>query len=62
MKPEGYDRRYRNRSDGQVFYGYDDGNGRTDWYDEDGNLDSYTDTPTDDEQEQMNDENGWWDD
>lgn len=63
MKPENYDRRYRNESDGQVFYGYDDEeNGRTDWYTEDGTLDSYTDTPTDDEQEQMNDENGWWDD
>lgn len=39
----------RNMSDDETFYGYDDGNGRTDWYDRNGNLDSYTDTPTDDE-------------
>ena len=27
-----------NESDGATFYGYDDGEGRTDWYDSDGNL------------------------
>lgn len=27
-----------NESDGMTFYGYDDGEGHTDWYDSDGNL------------------------
>lgn len=35
-----------NGSDGQVFYGYDDENGYTDWYDSDNNLDSRTETPS----------------
>ena len=34
-----------NESDGQTFYGYDDGEGSTDWYDRNGTLDSSTDTP-----------------
>ena len=38
-----------NESDGQTFYGYDDDDGRTSWYDDDGNYDSYTDTPLDDD-------------
>lgn len=38
-----------NESDGQTFYGYDDGDGRTDWYDGNGNLDSWTSTPSDDD-------------
>lgn len=38
-----------NESDGQTFYGYDDGDGETDWYDSDGNLDSTTSTPSDDD-------------
>lgn len=38
-----------NESDGQKFYGYDDGNGHTDWYNTDGQLDSCTDTPSDDD-------------
>lgn len=32
--------------DGQVFYGYDDGDGNTTWYDSEMNLDSSTPTPT----------------
>lgn len=36
-------------SDGQKFYGYDDEEGHTDWYDEHNNLDSRTETPDDDE-------------
>ena len=39
----------RNESDGQTFYGYDDGEGRIDWYDANGDLDSSTDTPSDDD-------------
>ena len=38
-----------NESDGNTFYGYDDGDGHTDWYDENGNLDSSTETPSDDD-------------
>jgi hypothetical protein len=51
----GPDRRWRNSSDGETFDGYDDGDGKTSWYDSDGNLDSVTDTPSDYEQGQ-NDE------
>lgn len=48
-----YDRTWRNNdSDGETFYGYDDGDGHTDWYDRNGNLDSVTDTPSDFEQDQ----------
>ena len=43
------DRTDRNESDGQVFYGFDNDNGTTDWYDKDGNLDSYTKTPHDED-------------
>lgn len=39
----------RNESDGEIFYGYDTGDGYTDWYDEDGNLDSSTETPSEDD-------------
>lgn len=47
------DRQWRNNdTDGRVFYGYDDDEGYTDWYDADGNLDSRTLTPSEDEQEQ----------
>ena len=51
----GPDRKWRN-SDGSTFDGYDDGDGRTTWY-ESGtdHLDSVTDTPDDFEQS-MNDE------
>ncbi len=41
-EPDRYD---RNSSDGKTMYGYDDGEGRTDWYNEYGELDSYSDTP-----------------
>ena len=44
-----YDRTSTNESDGMVFYGQDNDNGTTDWYDEHGNLDSYTTTPTNSE-------------
>ena len=45
-----YDRVHINEDDGQTFYGYDDEEtGRTDWYKEDGTLDSVTDTPSDDD-------------
>lgn len=30
---------------GGIFYGKDDGEGHTDWYDEDGNLDASSETP-----------------
>lgn len=43
------DRITRNESDGRTFYGYDNDNGKTDWYDEDGNLDSYSTTPRDED-------------
>lgn len=39
-----------NESDGRTFYGYDDGNGSTIWYDEDGACDSISSTPTDDDE------------
>lgn len=46
------DRTWRNNdTDGNTYYGYDDGDGKTTWYDKDGNLDSITDTPSDFEQE-----------
>ncbi len=42
------DRVDKNESDGMTFYGFDRGDGVTDWYTADGRLDSYTDTPSDD--------------
>ena len=48
-RPSGYDRIDRNESDGNIFYGYDDDDGTTTWYDSDNNLDSITDTPDDDD-------------
>lgn len=47
--PKDYDRTSTN-DDGQKFYGHDDGDGRTDWYTEDGSLDSSTPTPSDDDE------------
>ncbi len=44
------DRTDRNESDGATFYGYDNDNGTTDWYDKDGNLDSYSKTPHNDDE------------
>ncbi|WP_179089617.1 hypothetical protein [Paenibacillus odorifer] len=47
--PGDYDRTSQNESDGQKFYGTDDKeSGKTDWYTEDGTLDSRTNTPSDD--------------
>lgn len=47
------DRTWRNNStDGQTFYGYDDKDGNTTWYDKNGYLDSRTPTPTQEEQDQ----------
>ena len=43
------DRTERNESDGRTFHGYDNDNGTTDWYDKDGNLDSTSKTPRDDD-------------
>ena len=47
--PENYDRVHVNESDGMVFYGYDNEDGTTDWYDANNNLDCRTETPSDDE-------------
>lgn len=47
-RPKGYDRVDRN-SDGKKFYGYDDETGHTDWYDENNELDSRTETPEEDD-------------
>lgn len=49
MSPEGYDRIDVNESDGQVFYGYDDEDGTTIWYDENNNADCITETPYDED-------------
>lgn len=46
-RPTGYDRTDRNESDGMMFYGYDSDDGTTTWYDENNNLDSITETPSD---------------
>lgn len=43
------DRVDRNASDGQIFYGYDQKDGTTDWYTKDGSLDSSTKTPRDED-------------
>lgn len=43
-----WDRMDRNESDGQTFYGYDNDDNTTSWYDSDGHLDSITRTPSDD--------------
>ena len=45
-----YDRIDVNESDGMKFYGYDDGEGKTAWYDENGNLDNISETPDEDEE------------
>lgn len=49
MDPNDYDRTTENESDGQMFYGYDQDDGTTDWYTEGGILDSATNTPSDDD-------------
>lgn len=35
-----YDRKWTNSDDGRTFYGQDDGEGKTIWYDENGEPDS----------------------
>lgn len=35
---------------GGTYYGVDDGEGHTDWYDEDGNLSASSETPDDEEE------------
>ncbi len=53
MWDDDYDRTWSNNdTDGETYYGYDDEDGNTTWYDSDGNLDSISPTPSDDEQEQ----------
>ena len=48
-----YDRTRRNNmTDGQIFYGVDNDEGDTDWYNESGDYEGTTRTPTDDEQAQ----------
>lgn len=47
--PENYDRIDVNESDGKKFYGYDNEDGTTDWYDENNDIDCITETPDDDE-------------
>lgn len=42
------DREATNSDDGQHFYGYDNDDGTTTWYDESGCCDCTTDTPDDD--------------
>ena len=41
------DRTDRNESDGRTFYGYDNDDGTTDWYNSDGSLESRSKTPYD---------------
>ena len=45
-KPDRYD---KNESDVQTFVGFDNDNGTTDWYTPDGQLDSTSKTPRDDD-------------
>lgn len=57
---EHYDRRYRDKTTGEVFYGMDSpDDGMTDWYRGDGTLELSYRTPTDEEQEEIDEENGW---
>lgn len=44
----GYDRTTQNESDGQIFYGSDREDGKTDWFTKDGSYDSTTITPSED--------------
>lgn len=54
-----YDRTSTN-ANGTVFYGVDNGDGTTSWYDKDGCYDSDTRTPTDWEQEMEDNWNPSW--
>lgn len=53
-----YDRKWFNR-DGSVLYGLDDGEGNTDWYDSNGDLDCITKTPGELDQEINESEHGY---
>lgn len=44
-----FDREATNESDGRHFWGSDNEDGTTDWYDDYGNLDCRTATPDDDD-------------
>lgn len=46
-----FDREYVNQDDGQHFWGSDNEDGTTDWYTDDGYLDSCTPTPVDEDEE-----------
>ncbi len=46
-RPVDFDRVDTNDSDGSTFYGYDNDNGTTTWYDSSNTLDSVTETPDD---------------
>ena len=48
MRRDDYDRVSTNESDGRTFYGLDTEDGKTVWYDSEGNADSITETPYDD--------------
>lgn len=53
MNPFGwgdFDRETVNESDGQHFWGVDNDDGTTDWYTDDGSLDSTTPTPYEDDE------------
>ena len=55
-----YDRRYKDKTTGEVFYGIGSPEeGITDWYRGDGTLEYSSTTPSDIEQEDINEENGW---
>lgn len=43
-----FDRESTNESDGAHFFGSDNEDGTTTWYDDDGNCDCITPTPSDD--------------
>lgn len=49
MEDTDWDRTKTNDSDGQTFYGSDNDDGTTTWYDEDGHCDSTTSTPCDED-------------
>lgn len=49
MEDTDWDRTKTNSSDGQTFYGQDDDDGYTTWYNEDGGIDCRTPTPGDED-------------
>lgn len=58
-EPEGYDRRWRDSATGEIFYGYDQDDGETNWLSGSGDLVDVTPTPSEDEQEAQDYMNGW---